>query len=336
MIMFTLKTIRLLFFLSIFTLFFSCGPKSWPDDALNQLKQSGVLSEEIKLITSLSNISTDQYLESVLEVYKQNYPDYADFEKIAKNNPEQIKVLRIPCLKKYAGSDINSLWDFIEKVEGVINLKYHLPATFYSRYKDLMMIKIRNEFSNMDNFIDKLTSDDAYVTNFIMKCDTEAGEVINNELKIEQEKVAIEEQNMARLSNLFDENSYNNGSISFWNNTNKTVSLAIGYYYFGQKWKGWVSEGWWIITSGEKATINMPLNDYGNINGNFYYCAKEVGGLGWGWSGEDAFIVMDDNFKIPNGDKFETLSNSRKFHFLFEFKKVEIGRTSEFTINLNS
>lgn len=255
-------------------------------------------------------------------------------KKKTKDNPQQIKALRIPCIKRFAGSDFNSIWNIIENNEGVINLKSQLPEVLYMRYKDLMMTKFRNEFQTMDNFIDRSTSNEATVSAFIYNSDRECGEIIKNELRIEQEKLAQEELNLARLNDLFDDYLYNNGSLSFWNKTSKTITLSVGYYYYGQKWKGWVSEGWWNIVPGEKATINMPLNESGNINGIVYYCAKIKDSLGWGWSGDNSLLVMNENFKIPNADKFETISSNRKFHFSLLFKKLEIGSTKEFTLNL--
>lgn len=315
-------------------IFSACGPKPWPENALSQLQQSGALSEESRMVSLLGNSNENQYLESVLTTYKQNFPNYADFEKTAKDNPQQIKVLRIPCIKRFAGSDFNSIWNIIENNEGVINLKSQLPEVLYMRYKDLMMSKFRNEFQTMNNFIDRSTSDEASVSTFIYNSDRECGEIIKNELRIEREKLAQEEQNLARLNNLFDDYLYDYGSLSFWNKTSKTITLAVGYYYYGQKWKGWVSEGWWNIVPGEKATINMPLNGSGYMNSNVYYCAKKVDGLGWGWSGENTFLVMDENFKIPNADKYETLSANRKFHFSSVFKKLEIGNRREYSLNL--
>lgn len=312
----------------------SCAPKPWPDDALVQLQQSGVLSEECKMVYLLTNTNENQYLACVLETYKQNFPNYADFEEAIKNNPQQIKALRIPCIKKFAGNDINSVWNLIENNAGVKNLKYQLPDTYYLKYKTLMMSKITNEFQTMSNFIDRLTSDEAGVTTFIVNSDNECGEIIKNEIRIEQEKKAQEELNLARLNNLFDDYLIDYGSLSFWNETSKTIILAVGYYYFGQKWNGWVSEGWWNILPGERATVNIPVNESGYLNGIIYYCAKQVDSFGWGWSGENSFLVMDENFKIPNADKFETLSLNRKFRFISVFKKVDIGRTREYTLHL--
>jgi uncharacterized membrane protein len=317
-------------------IFSACGPKPWPEDALRQLQQSGALSEESRMVSLLANSNENQYLESVLTTYKQNFPNYADFERTAKDNPQQIKALRIPCIKRFAGSDFNSIWNIIENNEGVINLKSQLPEVLYMRYKDLMMSKFRNEFQSMNNFIDRLTRDEASVSTFIYNSDRECGEIIKNELRIEQEKLEQEELDLARLNNLFDDSSYNKGSLSFWNKTSKTITLAVVYYYYGQNWNGWVSEGWLTIYSGQRSTINLPLNSYGHLNTNIYYKNREallesnmkVGTTIYG------FVVSDDNFKIPNADLQETASVSRKFHMNIGFKLVSIESTDKYTINL--
>lgn len=62
-------------------LFLACGPKPWPEDALRQLQQSGVLSVESRMVSLLAGSNENQYLEYVLATYKQNFPNYADFEK---------------------------------------------------------------------------------------------------------------------------------------------------------------------------------------------------------------------------------------------------------------
>lgn len=313
---------------------YSCGPKPWPDNALGELQQSGVLSEEVKMAALLSNTNENQYLACIIETYKQHFPDYADFEKAAKDNPQQIKSLRIPCIKKYAGNDLNSVWKVIENNDGIKNLKFQLPDSYYLKYKDLMMSRIRNEFNSMNNFIDRLTSDEASVSSFIAKIDNECGQIIKNEIRIEQEKLAQEELNLVRLKNLFDDYLNDYGNLSFWNKTSKTIKFAVAYYYYGQKWNGWVSDGWWNILPGERATINIPLNESGYLNGIIYYCAKQEDSFGWGWSGDNSFLVMDENFKIPNADKYETLSLNRKFRFSSLFKKKEIGRTKDYTLQL--
>lgn len=323
----------LLFFLMI-SLVTACGPKPWPEDALGQLIQSGALSDESKMVFLLTNTSENQYLTCVLETYKQSFPDYADFEETAKSNSQQIRSLRISCIKKFAGNDINSVWNLIDNNEGIKNLKNQFPDTYYLRYKTLMMTKIINEFQTMSNFIDRLTVDESSVTTFISNLDNECGDIIANEIRIEQEKIAQEEQNLSRLNNLFDDYLYDYGNLSFWNKTSKTIILAVGYYYYGQKWSGWVSQGWWNILPGEKAIINIPLNQSGYLNSNVYYCAKKIDSIGWEWSGDNSFLVMDKNFKIPNADKYETLSLYRAFRFNSVFKKIEIGRTKEYNLQL--
>lgn len=314
----------------------SCGSKPWPEDAISQLKQTGALSAETKMVSLLTNTPEDLYLESVLETYKQNYPNYADFESAAKENPQHIKELRIPCIKKYSGNDINSIWNIIESNDGVINLRNQLPEEYFKKYKELMLSKMRTEFQNMGNLISKMTSDENYIPTFIDKSDKECGVIIMNEIQIDQEKKLQEEQKTVELNNLFDESLdvFHTGSISLWNKTSKTITLAIGYYYNGQKWKGWVSDGWWDLAPGQKATIKIPLNETGNINGIIYYCAKFKDSTSWNWGGDNSFIVSDENFRIPNADKYETLSCNRKFHFSQSFKKIEIGSTSDYSLNL--
>ena len=187
--------------LVIFTclLFSACGPKPWPEDSLSQLKQSGVLSDESKMVSLLSNTNENTYLECVIVTYKQSFPDYADFEKTAKDNPQQIKMLRINCIKRFAGNDINSIWNIIENNEGVRNLKFQLSENYYIKYKSLMMANFRNEFQTMNNFIDKLTSDESYVSTFIYNSDKQCGEIIKNE--IEQERIAHQSLQFPILSN---------------------------------------------------------------------------------------------------------------------------------------
>lgn len=180
-------------------LFSACGPKPWPDDALGQLKQSGVLSDESRMVFLLSNTNENKYLENVLETYKQSFPNYADFEKTAKDNPQQIKMLRINCIKRFAGNDINSIWNIIESNEGVRNLKFQLSENYYIKYKNFMMANFRNEFQTMNNFIDKLTSDESYVSTFIYNSDKQCGEIIKNE--IEQERKAQEALPFSILTN---------------------------------------------------------------------------------------------------------------------------------------
>ncbi len=175
-------------------LMISCGSKSWPEDAITQIKQTGALSAETKMVSLLTNTTENQYLESVLETYKLAYPNYADFEKAAKENPQHIKELRVPCIKRYSGNDINAIWNIIIDNEGVRNLQIKLPNEYFIKYKELMLSKMRNEFQNMDNLISKMALDENYIPTFIDKSDKECGVIIMNEIQLAQEKKVPEEQ----------------------------------------------------------------------------------------------------------------------------------------------
>lgn len=343
-------------YLAIFIcLFFSaCGPKPWPQDALIQLKQSGVLSEESNLVFLLSQSNEDQYLGCVIEQYKNKFPNYADFEKASIEDPLQIKKLRIPCLKAHAGYDINSIWNIIESNEQVRNLKFQLSEKYYLRYKELMMTRVRNNFHNMDGFISELTSNGNAVSTFIFNSDKECGEIVLNEMRIEKEKIENERIKLTALYNLLDDYSPYYGNINIVNETSKSVILGVVYYYYGQKWEGWVSEGWFDLSPGEKHIIKAPLNSDGLLNRIIYYCAKFKDSPSWDrqWKGTNAFIVLDnamrypgdlhldipslynEQFKIPNADKMETRSYSKNFKFYYVFKEKDIGSSVDCTINI--
>lgn len=315
----------------------SCGPKPWPDNILEQMRQTESLRIESKFLKLISNTEQDQYLNCVLSIYKERYPDYANFEKALINDNETLISLRVPCIKQYAGYDISSVWNVIEDKDGIRNLRYQLPEKFYIRYKTLMMDKLKRKYPSMSSFIDAMVNDEYSVSNYIIRIDEECGKIISKEIQEEQELQKREQQNMKILNSLFDDYLYNYGALNFTNKTSKTITLVVAYYYYGQKWEGWVSDGWWNIAPGSTASIKLPLSEYGSLNRYIYYCAKDANNSTnfWGWSGDESFLVMDENFKIPNADLSETKGKNRSFRYLNKFQKKDIGTSkTNWTLNL--
>ena len=315
----------------------SCGPKPWPNNIIEQMRQTEALGIESKFLKLVSNTEQDTYLNSVLSAYKEEYPDYAAFEKALINDREKLVDMRVLCMKRYAGYDINSVWKLIEDMDGVRTLRNQLSGTFYLRYKTLMMGKIKKKYPSMSSFIDEMANDEYSTSEYLMRIDKECGQIISKEIKEEHELQKRELQNMKVLNSLFDDYLYNYGYLNFTNKTSKTIILVVAYYYYGQKWKGWVSDGWWNITPGSTVSIKLPLNEYGSLNRYIYYCAKNENSSTnfWGWSGDESFLVMDENFKIPNADLSETKGKNRSFRYLNKFKKIDIGTSQkDWTLNL--
>ncbi|MFT3739190.1 MAG: hypothetical protein QM786_10570 [Breznakibacter sp.] len=283
----------------IFTilLFSSCIPKSWPENALTELQNSGVLSEETRMMYMLSKTSEKKYLECVLATYKQQFPDYSDFEKMAIDNPQKLKELRIPCIKKFAGNNLNLVWNFIEATESIRNLKNKLPDNHYKRYKSLMMSKINNEFQTMSNFIDRFTNDEASVITFIYESDRECGDIINNEIKREEENRALtllsnnELNNFKTSTESEDPNAMTIRAYRIGRLDGNGADIIVKLQNFGEKtlvkvkFTDSTSAGALILASKNPNYQNSDADQKNGFNrqSNYNYIFTDSNGVKWGF-----------------------------------------------------
>lgn len=316
-IRFKIISILRIILLSIFVS--SCVPKPWPTNSLEEIKNG--LGDEWKMVKLLSGSNNDSYPKCVLSKYKSQYPNYADFEEAAVKNPQKIKEMRISCIKSHVGNDFNRIWNYIEDNDNIINLKNKLHPNYFVKYKECMMFKLRTEFHTLDNFIDKSTFDQVGMSNFIKNADNECGQEILSDIR-------NEENHLAELNSLFDDNLDAYGYLYFKNNASKKITVAVAYFYYGKKWEGWVSSGWYNFLPGEKGNIKIPLNKSGYLPELFYYCARMTDSSNWSWSGNTSFIVMNEAFTIPNADKSDNLKSSLKFYLNSNFKEHHIKENS--------
>lgn len=116
--------------------------------------------------------------------------------------------------------------------------------------------------------------------------------------------------------------------LRFWNNTGKTVWVAISQQQNTGDYSGWVSEGWYKIAPGQTSTVvSNVTNQY------YYYYAYNVDGTYWGGDYNNA-IDPKNKFKIFNSDSQSVISNSHGRYEMKGFRELNMGSSTEYTFEL--
>lgn len=308
-----------IFFLGIFFLV-SCGPEPWPPDSKAKLYNSIGNSFDKNVF---NGTEFDQYIDCLLNKCKSQYPDFRKFEIAIDGNKEEIIKLSIVCLKQVYGQDFNSIFKILSNNQGITTLKEELSPALFAKYKECLIISLSNEFTTVDAFYTSMFNDQQRISTILQRIDNDCGQEIAQLLRNEKANV----ENLQRLINTPIENlNIDEGYYEVINETQKPVKLAIGYYYYGLRWKGWVSEGWFLLSPGEITKVYAPLNNFQKLNSIFYFHATTQGGS---WSGENSFVVSDDNFKIANADLYQTYSNSPNYlKLISKFKEKKYSFSS--------
>jgi uncharacterized membrane protein len=104
------------------------------------------------------------------------------------------------------------------------------------------------------------------------------------------------------------------------NQSTEKVDVAFAYTAGGGKW---MSEGWWILRSGDCATV------YGGELTNRYYYVYAKGNAGGVWTGNNNFCVISDKFLIGFADT--RCSGNGRWE---KFNQVDTGDSKNWTYNL--
>jgi uncharacterized membrane protein len=107
----------------------------------------------------------------------------------------------------------------------------------------------------------------------------------------------------------------------FCNKTRYKVYLAIAYY--GDKYMGLVSEGWWTMKPGECKRV---FDDDSYDNHRYYYAYNDDGNVTW--SGEYKACVTNDKFTHKN-DSSASCPNGWELKGFKHFDDRDIDLTDE-------
>ncbi|MGB0697089.1 MAG: DUF1036 domain-containing protein [Rhodospirillaceae bacterium] len=111
--------------------------------------------------------------------------------------------------------------------------------------------------------------------------------------------------------------------LRFCNDTGRTQNVAVGY----QEGDDWVSEGWWVLSSGEcKKVLSGDLRYR-----NYYYRIKS-GGVSRKQDASYYFCTETQPFTIV-GSHSKGHCSSRG-HYRRAFKKMYVGEARDFTIDI--
>lgn len=91
--------------------------------------------------------------------------------------------------------------------------------------------------------------------------------------------------------------------------------------------KGWTSEGWWNLDSGECTQVYPhSLRERNSI----YYVYAETSD-GYSWSGSQPFCTINSRFTLGRADRVCGGAGTRK-----SFIKVDVGGVKNYTFNLTN
>jgi uncharacterized membrane protein len=117
--------------------------------------------------------------------------------------------------------------------------------------------------------------------------------------------------------------------IYLQNNTSETVSVAIAMHYDWSDFKGWISQGWYIVEPNEKKMISEATGFYPTV---YYYATSKSKK----YEGNRSMLVNDeDSFAIKNCDMDYAKEKSEKYKWA-KFRPIEIKLLkTKYTIELD-
>ena len=123
-----------------------------------------------------------------------------------------------------------------------------------------------------------------------------------------------------------------NAQLSFTNNTNRNIHLAIGYNADPVN-NLWESTGWYIIHPHTNVTIIRALLTY-----KYYYFYAYTEDYNCIWYNPDNqywftfYVDMVNNYHARSNAPYDINSNTRK---ILNFQKIDVGQQTHYNFPLN-
>ena len=318
--------------------------KKWPSDAYQQLAHSEGIVMDCRFIDAISNNTQNstQYIYNLLSAYKNEFPNYRDFEKATLSNNRVLDNIRIKEIKRIASSyDLDVIWELIANNSQEAQSLKNEYSVLYNDLANNVKADLKKEFRSLSTFIERLN--DNSTSNIIEHITSRYIRQIN--IKIEEQQRLTEKQRQAQiqyLNSLYELLTYK----SFWtgdfivkNKSSNSIYVNLAFYFYGNEWEGWTTCGFSLIP-GQSKTIDIPLNSNGHLNRYIYYCAKTYDANYWGWRGDRSFITLNvqDEYFLPCANDWNLLSKCNLITDVqanANFKQKDIGENqTTYTLTL--
>ena len=192
--------------------FFTNCVKQWPSDALYQIKQNAGISLDCEFLSAmLGRDMSNEYPQKLLQAYKNEFPNYADFENYTITYVNSSDPIRVNILKSMVRNcDFSAVWNILEKGSSEVRTLKNMDSYRYNRLKSITINNLQSSFDSIEKFVDELTM---YPS--------------NADSKIKR----VAEQSIAQLNSSYNTaapNSYNhsyNNSPSY--NSSQTINIPM-------------------------------------------------------------------------------------------------------------
>jgi uncharacterized membrane protein len=144
-------------------------------------------------------------------------------------------------------------------------------------------------------------------------------------------------QSMSVIAILLATATPSRADLTFCNKTDATMSISLGYM---DRQQGWMSRGWFTLEEGACRTV-VP----GNLEHSYYYYyyyANDTRGRSWSARREQQggwFCISDEKHALPSRNYRDDNSNlhcEENGLKAKQFKILDIGNSSNFTLNLSA
>jgi hypothetical protein len=132
--------------------------KSWPSNALSQLKQNPGIQVDCSFLSAMlgRNMSND-YPQRLLQAYKNAYPDYANFENYTvkyRNTADPIRINLLKTSVRYC--DFSSVWSILERNSPAVTRMRSYDSAKYNRLKSITISKLQTSFKSVEIFVEQM------------------------------------------------------------------------------------------------------------------------------------------------------------------------------------
>ncbi len=150
---------KLIFYVFVTSIFATGCAKQWPSDALYQMKQNAGIMLDCKFLSAmLDKDMSNEYPQKLLQAYKNEYPNYADFENYTIKYVNSTDPIRVNILKSLVRNcDFSAVWNILENGSAEVKTLKNMDPYRYNRLKSITVNNLQSGFGSVEKFVDELT-----------------------------------------------------------------------------------------------------------------------------------------------------------------------------------
>lgn len=132
--------------------------KQWPTNALYQLQSNpGIKLDCQYLGAMLGRDMSNTYPQRLLQLYKESYYDYSDFERYTYKYRYSCDPIRLNLIKSFTKNcSFESIWNILEKGSPEVSKLRQTNYNDYCRLRSITVQNLKSYFKTMDNFTDSI------------------------------------------------------------------------------------------------------------------------------------------------------------------------------------